>query len=235
LAAGAGVLALAAALLLMRPETPPAPAPPPPLPQAAAPSQMAEAAPPAAMPAPSTEGLKLHGLLGAGAVIALPDGRQRWVRVGGDVLPGLRLEEVRQNLAVLASSGGRFELSFEGVATRPPPTATAGAAPPPAAAGAERLREDHLRYRLGFEPRRADGRITGFAIRRQADLPMLRRAGLQPGDVLVSVNGQSFDSEEKVQELASEIAGSFTADFEFERDGRRMRRSLEVNPRPQAG
>jgi general secretion pathway protein C len=187
------------------------------------------------VPAPSTEGLKLHGLLGAGAVIALPDGRQRWVRVGGDVLPGLRLEEVRQNLAVLASSGGRFELSFEGVANRPAPAATAASAPASAAAGPERLREDHLRYRLGFEPRRVDGRITGFAIRRQADLPMLRRAGLQPGDVLVSVNGQSFDSEEKVQELASEIAGSFTAEFEFERDGRRMRRSVEVNPRPQPG
>ena len=85
---------------------------------------------------------------------------------------------------------------------------------------------------MGLTPRKVGGRTTGFAIRPGANLPALQRAGLQPGDVLVAVNGQAFESEEKVMELAREIAGSYTADFEFERGVKRMKASTEVNKRP---
>jgi general secretion pathway protein C len=90
-----------------------------------------------------------------------------------------------------------------------------------------------MMFRTALAPRRSGGRVTGFTIRPGANIPILARAGMQPGDVLVAVNGQAFESEEKVLELASEIAGSYTADFEFERGGQRMRRSIEINKRPQ--
>lgn len=186
---------------------------------------------PPSPPAANADGLRLHGITATGAIIGYQSGVQRLVRLGRDVLPGLALQELRQHHVLLASSAGPIELGFSGPARAPQaPADAAAAAAPPASAG-EARRDEILNYRFGLAARRSDGRITGFAIRPNADLPVLRNAGLRPGDVLVAVNGQSFDSQEKVQELAAEIAGSFTAEFEFERAGQRMRRSLEVNPR----
>lgn len=202
-----------------------APAPPPAVP-----------APPPAAPAPSADGLVLHGLAGGGAIVALPDGAQRFVRIGREVVPGLALAEIRQHHAVLRGAGGDLLLGFAGTAAAAEPPA---AAPPSSGtasrldmgAGESRHRQATVQYRLGLAPRRDGGRITGFAIRSGAELPGLGEAGLRPGDVLLAVNGQSFDDEEQVLELSRNIAGSYTATFEFERGGRRMSASLEVNPR----
>ena len=144
--------------------------------------------------------IRLHGVTASGAIIGYPGGAQRLVRLGQEVRPGLRLQEVRQHHVLLASSAGPIELGFSG-----PAQPAAAAQPAEAAASAARndpRREERLQSRFGLEARRSDGRITGFAIRSGAELPVLHRAGLRPGDVLISVNGQSFDSQEKVEELA---------------------------------
>ena len=184
--------------------------------------------PPAAVatppPAPLADisGLRLHGLLASGAVIGFPSGRQRLVPVGREALPGLTLRRIEQNLAVFDSAGGELRLGFDG------PVAAAPGAPAPApltssAEGAQR--EEALRYRLGLEPRRAGGRVTGFAVRANVEMPALARAGIRPGDVIVAINGSAFD-EERMQELAWQIANSTRLDFEVERGGQRLRLSL---------
>lgn len=206
--------------------------PPPPV---AAPIAAPPAPPPAATG--SAAGLVLRGVMGGGpsggaAIVAFPDGAQRVVRVGRELVPGMILRQIGVNYAI-ASSGGsdlRLELNKAGatpVATAPPaPTPPAARGVPPAGP------EAAMPYRLGLAPQRSNGRIQGFAIRPDARLPMLERAGLRPGDVLVAINGQPVESEEKVLELPQEIAGSYTAQFEFIRGGKRMKGSLEVNPRP---
>lgn len=188
------------------------------------------AAAPAA--APDLSGLRLHGLTPTGAIIASA-GAQRLVRLGREIVPGVTLKAVRQHHAVLATNAGLFELGLLGAVQAAPVIAVPAAGPiatSPAPAAARRT--EMLQYRFGLAPRRTDGRITGFAVRAGAEMPQLQRAGLKPGDILIGVNGQTFDSEEKVMELAGEIAGSYTAEFEFERNGRRMKASLPVNPRP---
>jgi general secretion pathway protein C len=166
------------------------------------------------------------------ALIGFPDERQRIFRVGRAIMPGLGLEEIGQHHAVLASASGPLRLALgkseeEGTAETPARAVIHNAS-------FDRSGDEHrqamLDHRLGLEPRRQQGRITGFAVRQGARLPVLERAGLRPGDVLVSVNGQAFDSEEKVLELSLEMAGSRIAEFEFERDGRRMKASLQINP-----
>ena len=197
---------------------PPAPiaATPPPAPVAATP-----ASPPPTAPAATPEGLRLFGLTGSGAIIGLPDGSQRLVRVGREVMPGLTLAEVRQHSALLRSASGEFQLDFQGVAAASGPPAAA--APQAMASASEtQLREETLRYRLGLEPHRAAGRIVGFTIRPGANLPALQRAGLRAGDRIVSVNGSILD-EERMLELAWTIANSDRTEFEFERGGRRSR------------
>lgn len=192
----------------------------------AAPSVMPEQAP------PSTEGYVLHGLAGGGAIIAASGGAQRFVRLGREVAPGISLAEVRQHHAVLRFAGGDLLLGFSGpgeTASAPAPD-PAGIAPPRNPARDEvRHRETTLRYRLGLAPRRVGGRITGFTVRPKAELPGLREAGLRAGDVIVAVNGQSFDDEEQVLDLSRTIAGSYTATFDFERNGRKMTARLKVN------
>jgi len=220
LVAGAVALAgLLAYLLLRPPATIETPVPPAAVPQASS-APPAPPSPPAAPP-PSAEGLRLHGLLGGGAIIAGADGRQRFVAIGREVAPGLRVVRIEQNHVILASPGGELRLGFDGVSQAQPASAA-----PAASASGEALRDETLRYRLGLAPRQAGGRTTGFVVRPNVSMPALERAGLRPGDVIVGVNGSGFD-EERMLELAWQIANSTRTEFEVERGGRRIRLAIE--------
>ena len=224
LAAGALALAGAASLSMLvtapsEPAPPPpaasaVPAAPPPLPQpAAAPS-----------PLPSLEGLRLHGLAGRGAIIGDADGHQRFYAVGREIRPGLSVARVEQSHVILAVGDAEVRLRFDGAVQATPPPAQA--ALQPEQAGAEALREETLGYRLGLAPRQVGGRVAGYVVRPDARLPTLERAGIRAGDVIVGVNGSGFD-EERLLELAWQMANSDRTEFEVERGGRRIRVALE--------
>ena len=217
---GAGAAASLLALTLVQRDLPEA-QPAPPLPVIAEPIQ-APPSPPAtpATPAVSPDGLRLHGLTATGAIISGGDGAQRLVRVGRDVMPGLVLERVEQHRAVLRSGANRYLLGFEGATAAPgdAPTTTSQAAP---ATGGE----DTLRYRLGLAPVRQGDRVIGHTIRVGAEIPALARAGLRPGDTILSVNGSVLD-EERMMELAWTIANSEQTEFEVRREGRTMRMAI---------
>lgn len=203
-------------------------------PAAPAPAGIPAAAEPVTpTPAPaSLEGLALRGVMGGGqsggaAILLMPGGGERIVRVGREFLPGLRLAAIGVSHAIIARADGevRLDLGRAG-ATR---VESAAAEPQPAGLGiAPDLKRETMQYRLGLAPVKSGG----FQIKPGADLPRLRAAGLQPGDVLLAVNGQELQSEEKVLELAHEIATAYTAEFEFWRGGKRMKASMEVNRRP---
>ena len=82
-----------------------------------------------------------------------------------------------------------------------------------------------------LEPRQAGGRVTGWTLRPGAGGLPLAQAGLQPGDVLIAVNGEAVMDQEQVAGLGRQIANGTRVEFEFERGGQRMRRALDVNPR----
>ena len=168
--------------------------------------------------APSTEGLRLFGLLGGGAIIGLPEGGQRLVRIGREVLPGLRIERIEQHHVILVSIAGETRLGFDGASRSQ--AAARETVSGTTATGEAALREETLRHRVGLEPRRIDGRVSGFTVRRGASLPRLRRAGLRPGDLILRVNGSAFD-EERMLELAWQMDNSERVEFEIERGGRR--------------
>lgn len=187
---------------------PPTAAPPPPVPVAAA---------PVAPPADATQ-MRLHGLLASGAVISVAGGGQRLVPVGREAMPGLTLARVEQNHAIFTGASGEVRLGFDGIAQADP---SAAAAPAPGTTGQGAQREETLRYRLGLAPRMANGRVTGYTVRANVEMPSLARAGIRPGDVIVSVNGSTLD-EERLQELAWTIANSDGTRFEVERGGQRV-------------
>ena len=80
------------------------------------------------------------------------------------------------------SGGGELRLGFDGRR----PGRRPAAAPAPAAPARAAQREEALRYRLGLAPRRAGGRVTGFTVRANVEMPALARAGIRPGDVIVA-------------------------------------------------
>jgi general secretion pathway protein C len=236
-----GALAAAIALLFYSldrsDELPPAGSARPPSMAPAAEVAAAPAAPAAPQPPPvSAQGLMLYGIAGGGpgglaAVIGPSSGAQRLVRVGRDYRPGLTLTEAGPNYAVLARAGveTRLELNrLAAAASVPLPAPARPAAPPAADPGAM----DKAALLAGMSSYRQGDRIKGFTLKAGAGLAPLLRAGLRQGDVLVAVNGQPFDSSEKLLELPAEIAGAYTAEFEYERNGRRMKATLPVNRRP---
>lgn len=215
-AGGVAILGLTAALLHSLWGSPPPPAAlPPPLSSPSRPAAVPASAP---VSAESAEGLRLHGVMGAGAVIGDANGGQRFVTTGRDVVPGLTLESVGIDHVILRSNGGQVRLDFAGAAAAGPGQAT----PFAAAAGEAALRAETMRYRLGLTARQQGGTVTGHAVRAGASLPALERAGIRPGDVIVSVNGSRFD-QERMLELAWTLAHSADVAFEVERGGQRIR------------
>lgn len=230
-------LALAAALALAiaavvaswpAPETPVAQSAGLLLPAAAPPVAALGPPPPIAAPLPTPPpgdltGLTLAGVFGRAAVFEDNSGRQRLARVGAPVAPGVRLASVGRTSATVESGGQFYRLDLRGGAARP-----VASQPPPAASPIPAASGDAARYRLAFAPEREGTRIVGFRLREGPVPPVLARAGLQPGDVVTMINGQAFQSVEKVMELDAEIAGSRTLLVEFERDGRAMQRELPL-------
>jgi general secretion pathway protein C len=94
-----------------------------------------------------------------------------------------------------------------------------------AAPAASSEREQTLQFQLALAPQRSNGRTIGYAIRKGADLPALRGAGLRPGDVITAVNGSVLD-EERLQELSWQIANSDRVEFDYSRGGRKMKATL---------
>jgi hypothetical protein len=163
--------------------------------------------------------LRLHGLAGAGAIIAVPGGDQRLVVIGRDVAPGLRLTAVAIDHAILSSSSATYRLGFDGPAAGVAASASVGRSPP---AGGAASREEILQYRLGLAPVAEGGRISRHVVRAGAVMPALDRAGLRAGDVILRVNGSALDDERR-EELAWVLANSGQVVFDIIRDGRPLR------------
>lgn len=78
-----------------------------------------------------------------------------------------------------------------------------------------------ISYGSVMMPRLAAGVVNGFTIRAGAMPPVLARAGVRPGDVMVSVNGRALDSNAVVSGLSRDLAGAARADIVIERGGKR--------------
>lgn len=170
--------------------------------------------------ATTLEGWRLFGVRtaadGRGTGILGRDREPQGVyRTGDELAPGLVLTAVKTG-HVEFGNGQRLDLD----AGAPPPAASLPATRPAAtpSAGAAGFDPAQL-LEAGLQARTDAGRITGYTLlpRGNSEL-LLRAAGLQPGDVLLSVNGQVL-SPTVITQLASELKSTRQAIVTFERDG----------------
>jgi general secretion pathway protein C len=175
-------------------------------------------------------GLRSDGSGGGSAIIGLADGRQISVGVGEEVEPGLILRGVGPDYVTLARGASVSRLIFSdvpvGVAPVPPPppgpqTVTPPPPPPPPAVTPTAASVDpaQLITQAGLRPRMRGLRLDGFTVSASGDAALLRAAGLQAGDVILAINGQSLDSLERIAALRGQLANSSGAELRYERDG----------------
>ncbi len=177
--------------------------------------------------------LKLYGVredraTGRGsAIISLPDGTQRSFAIGEEVMPGVTLNAVGFDFVTI-NRGGALEQIFLDQST--PAAPVAGGAPVgPAAVSVPAPAAAQSAPPLQFQPRMTSNQITGLVVSPGADGGQaFRAAGLQPGDVLVSVNGQRVTSAEQAAALIGQSGAN--VGLMIERGGRAMPMRLRINP-----
>lgn len=170
-------------------------------------------------------GLRSDGAGGGSAIIGLADGRQVSVGVGETVEPGLTLQSVGPDHVVLARGGSLSRLIFTdlpvGAAPPPPPPPvpqTVTPAPAPVAAG-RAVDPARLMAEAALRPRMQGLRLNGFTVGDGVDASVLNAAGLQPGDVILAVNGVKLDNPARIAALRGQLANAASAEIRFERDG----------------
>jgi general secretion pathway protein C len=172
----------------------------------------------AAAPAGDTAGFRLFAVRTAGAgggsaIVAGPDGRQASFAVGSEVAPGVTLASIAADHVVLSSGGRRSSLHF--------PASTPGAAPPPPYMPPPAL--------PASVPGVAPPSLTPSGFTLQPGAPgadYMALAGLQPGDVITSVNGKGLSGVSNPDELG--LAQGEEAVIQYERAGEVRTATLKV-------
>lgn len=176
---------------------------------------VADAAAAAAAGEPPAISLTLHGVRGSmfgdggAAIIAGPDGKQAPYRVGEAIAPGVVLRAIGRDHAVVSRNGASVRLAFGAPAPVPAATPAPSApalggpapGPPPAAAVAPAAPQGFAVPASGF----------GAAA--------LGQAGLRPGDVILSVNGQPLNDADAQARLAQALAEGGEAEVRYLRNG----------------
>ena len=178
-------------------------------------------------------GVRVAGNGGGSAILAGPDGRQLSVAVGEEAAPGVTLISVATDHAVIRRGGQAERIEFARIASPPPPpqpSQIAPAVPPanaptPAAAAVDR---SSVVSAIGLRPRRVEGRVRGFEVIPRGSASALAQAGLRPGDVILTVNGQEVTVENQT-EMLQDLRNAPQAVIAFEREGQPMSVSLRTS------
>ncbi len=168
---------------------------------------------------------------GSSAILANGTGPQQAFRVGDEIATGLVLAAVAADHVMLRQTNQTRRVDLP---RAPAPTATATTTPssapakpsatpqasakPPVAEVHSDVDPGKLIAEAGLRMTMDAGRMSGYTLLPRGNDALLRAAGLQPGDVLVSVNGQALDPE-RLAELAGQLRSNPRAEIAYRRDG----------------
>jgi general secretion pathway protein C len=157
------------------------------------------------------------------AILAGPDGQQRSYGVGEAIAPGLLLTWVGRDYVLLSHAGKPIRIAF---ATRPDavslPISTSSV---PVQGGS--ITPKTFLSENSFMPRMQGGQVLGYAISPRRSSRALQQAGLEPGDIIRTINGAAL-SRNRFEEIESEFAGTSQVEFTIERGGKTLTKTLLV-------
>ncbi|WP_137785710.1 type II secretion system protein N [Sphingomonas sp. 3P27F8] len=164
------------------------------------------------------------------AILSGPDGVQKSVAVGEEVIPGVQLKEVAFDHVTIERGGVREDLFLDQSGT----AASPGAVFPPAAAVApngapgEAINIRKFQSEVGFVPRIDGGRITGLVVRPQGSGASFRAAGLREGDIITAIAGRPVNSPADFDSIATGLADGGTLALTVQRNGQTETISIPV-------
>jgi general secretion pathway protein C len=166
-------------------------------------------------------GTRVDGASGRGsAILILPDDTQASIGVGEDVVAGVRLIGVAFDHVTLDNAGAREELYLDQSGPVSAGAIVQPSAPPTA-----------VRPRLGADlqaiPRITNGLMTGLVLSPKGSGTAFAAAGLQAGDVLVSVDGTPAASLGDPAALVRRLDAGGLA-VQIERGGRTLSLTLDA-------
>ena len=152
------------------------------------------------------------------AIVATPDGIQSSYVVGDEMMPGVRLKSVAFD-SVTIERGGASEQLFLDQSVVAPVAAPAplGSTPMLLPSSTQSLADS-----IAFAPRVDNGVVTGFVVNPKGPGSGFATAGLQPGDVVTSINGTLIRSSEDAMRAMRAIPDTGRASFIVDRGGRTM-------------
>ena len=189
--------------------------------------------------------LTLRGLLASDkpeeswAIIAGPSGKEEFYKIGGKKLPGnAKLTEIHADRIVLERRGKYETLRLPKESLNL--TSTTARARSPSESGGSNVSLKEYRDTLLSNPEkvadlvtiapvRKRGKFVGYSLQPGRDANFLRQYGLQPGDIVTSVNGIQLSSPTKAFGVLRDLTSAASLEIEIERNGRRQHFSLPVN------
>jgi general secretion pathway protein C len=216
------------------------------LPLFGVPGEPVEAAP---VVAPETRlRLRLLGLVtadtpdGGHAIIVENSSPERLYAVGDTIGGGAaRLHQIHVDRVILERDGGyetlrlpRADGTTGGNVAAVETVRDASRAPPPAVEGPSIQRSEwlsdpeRLLQTVRARPVIRDGVLYGLEVRPTRNARQFQQAGLQPGDVLTSVNGIPMSSIQDTDELFRDLSGQSRVDVVVERDGQAVPLSVQL-------
>lgn len=163
------------------------------------------------------------------AIIALPSGEQDSYSVGDEIMPGVTLEAVDFDFVTISRNGAREQIFLDqsGAPAASPPLQASARQTPAAPArsassvrpGPERISPSQLASGTQISPRREGSRLTGIVLQPSgADDAALRAAGFEPGDVIISINGERIQDMGQAVRFANTL-GTGDGFVQVERNG----------------
>ena len=146
--------------------------------------------------------------------------RDRVVIRRGGVRELIRFPEPKERFAIASRSPERSASAPPSASASPTPSSPAPDDPPPSRPPIPEGDPASILYDAGLTPVKP-GAAEGYALGELAANPVLRQAGLRPGDRILSVNGRAVGNVELDQAEFASVVAAGTARIEVQRGGRR--------------
>lgn len=158
------------------------------------------------------------------AILETPDRVQKTYRIGDEIISGVVLRAVTKGYIVLESGGHLERLTFIKAASglsksMPAPAKIEAFASEKVAAGRLKVYTPaQIMAAIRLTPEAGPSGMTGFRVTPRGSSALLQEAGLQSGDIITAINGQSLGGPAALTAMASQMSRAKSATLSVSRN-----------------